>query len=142
MMSLSLHHGLSGRRQAVLIAPVIAALALLGLASTALAKEPTGDFAVFNQCPRFTTGVNFCLYSETTSGEVAIGKSTVPIKNTIVLQGGYIRNNETGHETFVGAINGETLSKTPQSVSREPCVAPRYCRLRFANPYPAGCRRT
>jgi hypothetical protein len=105
-------------RRATTIAAValIGLVALLALASRALATEPTGDFAVFKQCPRFTTGVNFCLYSETLSGEVTIGKSTVPIKNKIILQGGYIRNEQTGHETFVGALNGETLSKAPQPV--------------------------
>lgn len=35
------------------------------------AKEPTGDFAVFKQCPRFTKGVNLCLFSQT-SGEVTL----------------------------------------------------------------------
>lgn len=93
-------------------------LASLGVAAPAMAKEPTGDFAVFKQCPRFTTGVNFCLYSTIKSGEVAIGKTSVPITNPITLQGGYIRN-ESVHpatETFVAAINGETLSKSPQKV--------------------------
>ncbi len=36
--------------------------------------------------------------------------------NTITLQGGYTFNEETEAETFLGALNGETLSKTPQKV--------------------------
>jgi hypothetical protein len=28
----------------------------------ALAKEPTGDFAVFKQCPLKTAGMNGCVY--------------------------------------------------------------------------------
>jgi hypothetical protein len=40
----------------------------------------------------------------------------VPITNTFTLQGGAIENEETGAEAFVGALNGETLSKTPQNV--------------------------
>jgi hypothetical protein len=81
-----------------------------------LAKSPTGDFAVFSQCPRFTTGVNYCIYSQVKSGEVTLNKQNVPITKTITLQGGIIRNEETEAETFVGALNGETLSKTPQKV--------------------------
>ena len=48
----------------------------------------------------------------TTSGEFTVGKKTVPINKTITLQGGTIENEETGALTFVGAENGETLSKT------------------------------
>jgi hypothetical protein len=100
-----------------LIAPVIAGL---GAASPALAKEPTGAFTVFKECPRTMAGVRFCLYAQIEGGEVKIGKTVVPInedkKHTIVLQGGYSRNTETGEESFYGALNGETLSKTPQNV--------------------------
>jgi hypothetical protein len=106
-----------GRSAALLI---VAAVAVpLALAAPALAKEPTGDFAVFKQCPRFTTGVELCLYSETTGGAVTLNKQTVPInedkKHPITLQGG-ITNAGTNSEKFVGALNGETLSKTPQNV--------------------------
>src|ERR1700749_2587055 len=99
---------------------VIAALVVpLALAAPAMAKEPTGDFAVFKQCPRTTKGVELCLFSETTSGSVTLGKQTVPInedtKHPILLQGG-TTNAGTESEKFVGAINGETLSKTPQKV--------------------------
>jgi hypothetical protein len=103
------------RRRTLLVA-AMALMAALAFASTALAKVPTGDFAVFKQCPRFTVGVNFCLYAQTKSGEVTLNKQTVPIANTITLQGGIIRNTETEAETFVGALNGQTLSKTPQPV--------------------------
>jgi hypothetical protein len=99
---------------------VLAVLALpMAFAAPALAKEPTGDFAVFKQCPRFTKGVELCLYSETTSGEVTLNKQNVPInedkKHPIIIQGG-ITNAGTNEEQFVGALNGETLSKTPQKV--------------------------
>jgi hypothetical protein len=61
-------------------------------------------------------GVNSCVFGQTTSGEFVIKKTTVPITKTITLQGGIIVNEETGGETFVEAANGETLSKTPQTV--------------------------
>jgi hypothetical protein len=107
---------LSRRRKHALILLIAALIVPLALAVPALAKEPTGDFAAFKQCPRFTSGVNLCLYSETMSGEVTLNKQTVPITKTIVLQGGIIYNEETEAEKFVGALNGETLSKTPQPV--------------------------
>lgn len=105
------------RRSRAVTALMLGVLAIMALAaSPALAKEPTGDFAVFKQCPRFTAGVNFCVNVVTNSGEVTLGKQTVPITKPITLQGGYIRNEETEAEQFVGAINGETLSKSPQKV--------------------------
>lgn len=105
----------------VLKRTIIIAMALmapLAFAAPALAKEPTGDFAVFKQCPRFTPGVNFCVFAQIPSGEVTIGATTVPITNTITLQGGYERNEEKEPvtEKFFGALNGQTLSKTPQPV--------------------------
>jgi hypothetical protein len=97
------------------MASLVVAIAVVG-APTALAKAPTGKYAVFGQCPRFTPGVTRCLYSQTTSGEVTIGSQTVPIVNTITLQGGTTRDEVTEAETFVGALNGETLSKTQEPV--------------------------
>lgn len=97
-----------------------ALLVLAVLAPSALAKEPTGDFAVFKQCPRFTAGVELCLYSETLSGEVVLNKQKTPInedkKHAIILQGGLTFNGATEQYGFVGALNGETLSKTPQNI--------------------------
>jgi hypothetical protein len=103
------------RRTLVVTIALMVPLGALGLASPALAKEPTGLFAVFKQCPRFTPHVTFCLYSETLSGEVTIGTTTTPITNPIILQGG-ISENEKEEQSFVGALNGETLSKSPQKV--------------------------
>jgi hypothetical protein len=108
-------HLTNGRKQALVIVIALAAsLAPLALASPALAIEPTGDFAVFKQCPRFNPEVNRCIYSVTKSGEVKIGSTAVPIKNPITLQGGINESTEPG--TMVAALNGETLSKTPQPV--------------------------
>jgi hypothetical protein len=97
---------------------VAAALALLVFAAPALAREPSGAFAAFKQCPRFTKGVNFCLLVKTEGGGVKIGNGAVAIVNPITLQGGYERNEEKTPvtETFVGALNGETLSASPQPV--------------------------
>jgi hypothetical protein len=106
------------RRTLVAALMLMVPLASLGAASPALAKEPTGAFKRFVQCPRFTPGVAVCIFSEITGGQVTIGSTSVPIEkpSVIKLQGGYTFNEETEAETFVGAINGETLSKTPLKV--------------------------
>jgi hypothetical protein len=103
-------------RSVALATMLLALLASLALASTAAAKAPTGDFAVFSACPTSTPGLTECILSEATSGEVKIGNTAVPIKNKIVLQGGYVENEEAGTQAFVGASNGVTLSKSPQPV--------------------------
>ncbi len=107
-------------RLALATCALSAAIVSLAVAPPALAKAPTGDFAVFSQCPRFTAGVNECTFAQTLSGQVTLGKQTVPIEKTITLQGGIIvtENPETEAvtEKFVGALNGETLSRTPQKV--------------------------
>jgi hypothetical protein len=95
-----------------LIAPLVTCL---GPASPALAKEPMGDFAVFKQCPRLTTGVNLCLYSQIT-GVTTLNKLSVPIVNPVTLQFGIVFDPTTEKETVVGALNGETLAPTPQPV--------------------------
>ena len=97
---------------------LITPFATLGLASPALAVEhhPTGDYAPFAECPLSNPSVTRCIIADTTSGEFTVGKKTVPINKTITLQGGTIENEETGALTFVGAENGETLSKTALNV--------------------------
>ena len=56
-----------------------------------------------------------CIVSKTESGEISIGKTAVPIVKPQTLQGGF-DEEESGALQFVGAANGETLSKTPQKV--------------------------
>lgn len=97
----------------------VAAVALTALvfAGSASALKPSGDFVNFGGCPTNVTGVNFCVFAQSTSGEFKIKKTTVPITKTITLQGGIIENEETEAETWVNAKSGfETLSKTPQAV--------------------------
>jgi hypothetical protein len=87
----------------------------LSVASPALA-EPTGEYSVFAQCPLSDASLSACLYAKTESGEFVAGNQAVPITSPITLQGGFTENEETEALTFVGAANGETLSKTPQKV--------------------------
>lgn len=95
----------------------IVPVAALTMAAPALATvhHPTGEYAVFADCPLSNPEVTFCTVANTESGEFTIGKETVPITNTITLQGG-LNGFLTGEEKFYGAEDGNTLSKTPQKV--------------------------
>jgi hypothetical protein len=97
-----------------LLSPLIAIFAMLLVCSVASAA-PKGKFAIFSDCPTSTPEVALCIYSTTTSGEVTIGTSTVPIEKTITLKAGGI---ETGINSYliVPAKDGNTLSKTELTV--------------------------
>ena len=72
---------------------------------------------MFKQCPRFSKGVEECLFAQISGGEVNIAGTSVPIKNAITLQAGTETvNPETGSERLVAALNGETLSRTSEPV--------------------------
>lgn len=100
------------------ILALAAPFAVLGLASPAAAVEPTGEYAVFKQCPLSLPFLNSCVYSLTTSGSVTIASTTVPIVNPIVFQGGETREviGEQEFRKFVPPANGEVLSNSPQPV--------------------------
>lgn len=105
------------RRMPIIAVALMSPLVGLGIASPAVAKEPTGDFAIFKQCPRFATEVNLCLYSQITGGEMTLDKLTVPIMDTVTFQGGLIEEVKPPFAvTFVAALDGETLSQTPEEV--------------------------
>jgi hypothetical protein len=104
------------RRALALAIGVIAPLATMGLASPALATEhhPKGEFAPFKDCPLSNAEVENCIFAETTAGEFTVGKKTVPINKTIVLQGGFKEKAEKLE--FIGAEDGNTLSKVALNV--------------------------
>jgi hypothetical protein len=99
----------------LVMAVALIALVSLGIASSAIA-QPKGGYAVFSQCPTHTAKVNGCIYSPTESGYITLGKQEVPIVKTQVLQGGLLREMEPFVKHLAGALNGETLVKTPQKV--------------------------
>lgn len=109
-------------------------LVMLGTAAAASAGRPTGDFARFQQCPRFTADVNLCLYAETLGGKVTIGKRTLQIERPIVLQGGIVKSEWAFAERFVGALNGETFSHTPEKVPGGLLGSPLYVVLELIPP--------
>jgi hypothetical protein len=107
-------HRLVGLRMSALVGSAVLTIALA--CATAASAVPTGELAVFKECPIENPAVTSCVYAESLGGEFHFGKTTVPISKTIILQGGTAINEETGEETFVPALNGESLSKTPLEI--------------------------
>jgi hypothetical protein len=105
-----------GRALAPLLAVVAMSFAALGFASPALATKPTAPFTNFGDCPVKISKLNTCVYAQTSGGFFKIKKTEVPITKTITLQGGILENEETGAQVFENATDGNTLSKTPQTV--------------------------
>lgn len=106
------------RRTIIAVLAVMIPLAALGGASSASAT-PKGIFAIFSDCPLTTPGLELCSYGETTSGEFAIGSTSVPINKTIIQQGGAIKtgNEEHRKEFFLlPAADGNSLSKVELNV--------------------------
>lgn len=97
-----------------LLVTAVAIAAMLVPASQAFAAShnPTGEFAQFAECPLSNETLVACVYSETNGGFFQTGAKTVPLVNTVILQGGLAGLTQT----FVPAENGDTLSKTPQPV--------------------------
>lgn len=109
------------RKVAARLSAALLAVGLVVLGIAASASAHTGIYARFNQCPSTNPTVFKCLQSVTNGGKVVLGNKTVPIVNPVTLQGGVSKgkfNPETEEvtSTFVGATNGDTLSKTPQPV--------------------------
>jgi hypothetical protein len=99
-----------------LFVAMMLAVSLAAVGASSAMATPTGEYAVFAQCPLSNASLNGCIAAKTESGEFVVGNEKVPITSPITLQGGFIENEETEALTFVGAANGETLSKTPQKV--------------------------
>lgn len=107
------------RHQSILLLAVIAAFAVFLLAffccGVAEAKVPTGDFAPFIRCPRFAKRVRLCVYAELEHGQITLGKQTIPISRRIVVQGGII-SKAGGPQSFVGAVSGETVARSADTI--------------------------
>jgi hypothetical protein len=105
------------RKTRVLILAATALIASLAIVATASA-EPKGIFKKYNDCPTEAPGVALCSYAETTSGELSIGSTKVPINKTIILQGGAIHTGGSNFNEYylVPAKDGNSLSKTELNV--------------------------
>jgi hypothetical protein len=103
------------RTRVVCMALVAVALAALGLAGSASAKL-VGNYTKFALCPFKNPEAFKCIYSVTESGEVILGKKTVPIEKAVTLQGGYALPDKEGLSKFVAPTSGLALSKAAQNV--------------------------
>jgi len=94
----------------------VTAAAAVGLASSASAADPTGDYAPFKRCPYTNVNVTQCVYSDTNGGAIKLGNSNVPIPSSkhLILQGGIRQSGST--TTWYNAVGGPTLSATPLDV--------------------------
>jgi len=106
----------AGRRKHALIVAIAVVSSLVALSAAPAFATPKGAYAAFQYCPVSNPEVIDCTVATTSSGEFVVGNKAVPIKHTITLQGGLTVNPETGVISLVAATNGETLSKTPQTV--------------------------
>jgi hypothetical protein len=92
---------------------MVAAL-LFAPSALGASHNPTGEFAQFAECPLNRETITDCVYSVSSGGSFTVGKKTVPIEKPVTLQGGF---EGVGQEIeFYGAENGDTLSKTAQTV--------------------------
>jgi hypothetical protein len=102
----------------VMVVALAVPLACFGGVSSAEASvhHPTGIFAPFADCPLSDESVNDCVFAQVGGGELAIGGIAVPIDSPLTLQGGVFGSGASVR--FVGAEDGNTLSRTALSVPR------------------------
>jgi hypothetical protein len=99
-----------GSRLILVVLAVSALVAAIGTASASAGIDR--ELSVFAQCPVSVPGVDGCAYSTVTGGEFKLGSKTVPIVHPITLQGGL----KEGTNELIPAADGNTLSKTPETV--------------------------
>jgi hypothetical protein len=102
------------RRYIVAGGALIVSLVVLGV--LLLGSRSRGDYAAFSGCPLSNSATDVCIFARTESGELRIGKRTIPITRTITLQGGIHEDEATGKQEFIEAAGGKTLSVAPQPI--------------------------
>jgi hypothetical protein len=105
------------QRRALLVLTMSTSLSMLGPVFTASAAEhhPTGEFARFADCPLNNPTTQKCFIDETNSGIFVLGKHTIPIVKTIIMQAG-MSEAKKHEEMLIPAEDGETMSKTTLSI--------------------------
>jgi hypothetical protein len=95
---------------------LVVSLAVLCVASSG-GRHPNRDYAPFAGCPLSNPATDICIFAQTESGKMTIGSKTIPISRTVTLQGGVHQDEATGKQEFVGAQDGNTLSRAPLLIS-------------------------
>ena len=107
------------RGYALVVAGALIVLVLvvaLVLALSSGTHNSNSDYAPFAECPLNNPTTDICIFAQTESGELTIGRKSIPITKTITLQGGVHQAETGGKQEFIGAQNGETLSIAPQVI--------------------------
>ena len=104
------------RRRYIVVGVVVLLLIVLGVVLSRGHRRLGGDYAVFAGCPLGNRATDLCIFARTESGELTIGRRTIPIARTLTLQGGIHEDEAAGKQRFIPAASGKTLSVTPQSV--------------------------
>jgi hypothetical protein len=97
------------------------------LPASASVHHPSGEYAPFAACPLANPNTDVCFFAQTEGGELRIGRQTIPITETITIQGGIHEDQASGHQEFIAAEGGETFSRDPQAIpgGRFEIAAPR-----------------
>jgi hypothetical protein len=103
-------------RRRYIVAGVALIVSLVVLGVLLLGSRSRGDYAAFTGCPLRNRATDVCIFARTESGELRIGKRTIPITRTITLQGGIHEDEATGKQKFIEGTGGKTLSVAPQPV--------------------------
>ena len=113
------YKSLTGIRMSIVVLVTALALPLAALTTASAATAaPTGEYEAFAECPTSNAELSGCISARAeggAGGSITFGSETVPIVNTQTLQGGFIEE-ESGALKFVGAAQGNTLTKTAQKV--------------------------
>jgi hypothetical protein len=104
------------KRGYVLVAGGALIVLLVVLVLTSGGSHSNGDYAPFAECPLNNRATGVCIFAQTESGKLIIGRKTIPITKTITLQGGVHQGEKTGKQKFIGALKDETLSVAPQAI--------------------------
>jgi hypothetical protein len=105
--------------------------------AAATAHHPSGDYAPFADCPLANPKTDVCFFAHTEGGELRIGPKAIPITETMTIQGGIHEDRASGHQDFIGAEGGESISRAPQAIPggrfeiAAPRSLPRYVRAIF-----------
>jgi hypothetical protein len=99
----------------VIGAALIVALAVFVFMSSG-GSHPNRDYAPFAECPLSNPATDICIFAQAENGELVMGKKTIPITRVMILQGGVHENEAAGKQEFVGARDGNTLSRARQIV--------------------------
>lgn len=107
------------RRKLIVALALVAPLACLGVVSSSSAASehhPTGIYAQFADCPLSGPSAEICITARETGGEFVVGRKIVPIDTPLMLQGGFFNTEGVEESTFIGAEDGDTLSKPALSI--------------------------